>query len=323
VERSLWNPPGRRALTFEYWAHAACVMPVELWPITGVARRRSAARDPERGDRAIRDSVLARIRDEGPMTVTELGGARAGGTWWSWSPVKIAAEVLFYNGVLACTARRGFKRVYDLAERVIPPELLGSEISDAECYAGWVRLSLATMGVATIGDMRWHFHLKASSVRAGLAGVDAVPVRVEGWDEPAWADPEVLHALEPVAAAGRNRTTLISPFDSLLWYRGRVSRIFGMDYQLEAYVPAPKRVHGYYTMPLLHGGHLVGRVDPAREGRTLVARRVSLTRPGALPAMARALRDAAEWVGCDSVSVSQLDPPELLGALREEVARIA
>ncbi len=103
--------------------------------------------------------------------------------------------------------------------------------------------------------------------------------------------------------------TLLSPFDSLVWDRKRTLRMFGFEHSLEAYVPKAKRVHGYYTMPLLAGGRLVGRVDPARDGRTLVARKVSLERAAAAEPMAQALREAAAWVGCDDVRLEQIEPP--------------
>jgi uncharacterized protein len=109
--------------------------------------------------------------------------------------------------------------------------------------------------------------------------------------------------------------TLLSPFDSLIWYRKRTLRTFGFEHVLEAYVPQPKRVHGYYTMPLLARGRLLGRVDPVRRGRTLVARQLSLDTPAAAEPMARALREAASWVGCDDVSLGRVSPPELASRL--------
>ena len=119
---------------------------------------------------------------------------------------------------------------------------------------------------------------------------------------------------------GRHRTTLLSPFDSLIWDRKRTQRMFGFSHSLEAYVPAHKRVHGYFAMPLLAGGRLVGRVDPARSGRTLIARRVSLERASAAEAMVRALREAASWVGCDEVRLGVVEPGEYAGRLRSALA---
>ncbi|MDQ0843128.1 uncharacterized protein YcaQ [Streptomyces sp. V1I6] len=153
--------------------------------------------------------------------------------------------------------------------------------------------------------------LKGEQFDAVVVDSGLVPVQVQSWAKPAWADPAAL-ASPP---RGRHRTTLLSPFDSLIWERARTERIFGFTHRLEAYVPKQKRVHGYFAMPLLAGGKLLGRVDPAREGRTLVARQVSLDTPKAVAPMAQALREAAEWVGCDSVRVERIDRPEFMADL--------
>jgi hypothetical protein len=133
----------------------------------------------------------------------------------------------------------------------------------------------------------------------------------------AWADPAAIAELD---GAGRHRATLLSPFDSLVWDRKRTLRMFGFEHALEAYVPKARRVHGYFTMPLLAGGRLVGRVDPAREGRTLVARQLSLDIPRAAEPMARALTEAAAWVGCDNVALGKVLPAELEPRLRAALA---
>ena len=134
-----------------------------------------------------------------------------------------------------------------------------------------------------------------------------------------WADPA---ALEQAADRGRHRVTLLSPFDSLVWDRKRTLRMFGFEHSLEAYVPKHKRVHGYFTMPLLAGGRLAGRVDPAREGKTLVARKVSLERAAAAEPMAQALREAASWVGCDDVRLEQIEPAEHAPRLAAALTRV-
>ena len=142
-----------------------------------------------------------------------------------------------------------------------------------------------------------------------LAGANTAGAKIAGARAQAWADPGAL-AEASAGRRGRNRVTLISPFDSLIWDRKRTRLMFGFEHGLEAYVPKHKRIHGYYTMPLLAGGRLVGRVDPAREGKTLVARKVSLERATAAEPMAQALREAAEWVGCDDVRLEQIEPAQ-------------
>ncbi len=266
--------------------------------------------DSERSCAAVRD----RLKAEGPLTATELGGAKNGGEWYDWSETKIAVEWLLDTGEVVCTQRRGWKRVYDLAERAIPDELRHDELDDAECIRRLVAQAGAAMGVATRADLADYHRLKGDQVEAVVADTGLVPVEVAGWSKPAWADPAAL-AVESAAKRGRHRTTLLSPFDSLVWDRPRTERIFDFTHRLEAYVPRPKRVHGYFAMPLLAGGRLLGRVDPAREGTTLVARQVSLAGGKAVAPMAQALREAAEWVGCDAVRVARCDDPALAKAL--------
>ncbi|MEU3449627.1 crosslink repair DNA glycosylase YcaQ family protein [Streptomyces thermolilacinus] len=309
VDAAYWT--GRHA--FEYWSHAACVLPIEEWPHFAF-RRRAYRRRPQwhhdLPDGAY-DAVISQLRAEGPLTATELGGVKNGGEWWDWSASKVAVERALMFGEVVCVERRGWKRVYDLAERAVPAELLHDELDDRECLRRLVRLAGQALGVGTRADIADYHRIRGEEFDAVVADSGLVPVRVEGWDKPAWADPAAL-ASEP---RGRHRTTLLSPFDSLIWERARTERIFGFTHRLEAYVPKQKRVHGYFAMPLLAGGRLLGRVDPAREGSTLVARQLSLAGPKAIAPMAKALREAAEWVGCDSVRVERTDRPDLAPAL--------
>ncbi|MER6998442.1 crosslink repair DNA glycosylase YcaQ family protein [Streptomyces sp. NPDC000410] len=323
VEDAYWTTasdgaPAARPSAFEYWSHAACILPVEEWP--HFAFRRRAYRSRPQWYHDLPDgayhAVIKQLRAEGPLTATELGGAKNGGEWWDWSEAKVAVERALMYGEVVCTDRRGWKRVYDLAERAIPDPFLHNELDDRECVRRLVRLAGQALGVGTRADIADYHRLKGEQFDAVVADSGLVPVAVEGWSKPAWADPEAL-ASEP---RGRHRTTLLSPFDSLIWERARTERIFGFTHRLEAYVPKPKRVHGYFAMPLLSGGRLLGRVDPAREGTTLVARQVSLDSPKAVRPMAQALLEAAEWVGCDSVRVERVDAPELAAPLTAAVS---
>ncbi|MFG2196352.1 winged helix-turn-helix domain-containing protein [Streptomyces sp. NPDC048639] len=311
VESAYWT--GTHA--FEYWSHAACILPIEEWPHFAFRRRAYRNRPHwhhELSDSAY-DTVIKQLRAEGPLTATELGGAKNGGEWWDWSETKIAVERALMYGEVVCTERRSWKRVYDLAERAVPGALAHDELDDTECMRRLVRLAGQSLGVGTRADIADYHRLKGEQVDAVIADSGLVPVEVEGWGKPAWADPEAL-ASEP---RGRHRTTLLSPFDSLIWDRPRTERIFGFTHRLEAYVPKPRRIHGYFAMPLLSGGRLMGRVDPAREGKTLVARQVSLDGRKAVRPMAQALREAASWVGCETVRVERVMQPELAAALVE------
>ena len=319
VESAYWGAAarGKPAAAFEYWSHAACLLPVEEWPYFAFRRRafrRRGLRWHQVPEQACTE-VLAKLRAEGPLTATQLGGAKNGGAWWDWSEVKVAVEWLLDIGDVACVERRGWKRVYDLAERALPGNVLAENPADDECIRRLVRLAGQALGVSSRSDLADYHRLKAEQVDAVVGDTGLVPVDVAGWRGTAWADPALL--AEP--PRGRHRTTLLSPFDSLIWDRKRTERMFGFTHRLEAYVPRHKREHGYFVMPLLAGGRLLGRVDPNREGGTLVARQVSLQTGKAIEPMASALVEAAQWVGCDAVRVEQVLPADLTGRLRQAV----
>jgi uncharacterized protein len=344
IERAYWHP--RQATAFEYWSHAACILPVEEWPYYGFRRRALLARGmrwhevPEN----VCDQVLARLRAEGPLNATQLGGARGGGEWWDWSETKVAVEWLLDTGKVVCARRTGWRRIYDLPERVVSPELLDAEPTDAECVTHLAAAAARALGVVTRADLADYQRLRWGGTREGGWGggrVDGnaitpggaaeaaglIPVEIAGLRHdpavPAWADPAALAEHLSGTVSGRHRVTLLSPFDSLIWDRKRTLRMFGFEHSLEAYVPQAKRVHGYFTMPLLARGRLLGRVDPARSGRTLVARKLSLDKASATEPMARALTEAATWVGCDNVELGQVTPVSLEPRLRKALSDLA
>jgi len=334
IEQAYWN--AAKPAAFEYWAHAACVLPIEQWPYFAFRRRALRARGIRwhRSHAETCDKVLARLRAEGPLTATQLGGAKAGGPWWDWSDVKIAVEWLLDTGDVICVRRTGWRRVYDLPERVLPGELLEAEPSDPECIAYLAGVTARALGAITQADLvEYHRlnHLTSEKFQHTRLVADAAlaagltPIAIAGPDPgrpptAGWADPEAL-AQAGAAPRGRHRVTLLSPFDSLVWDRKRTRQMFGFEHSLEAYVPKHKRVHGYFTMPLLAGGRLAGRVDPAREGTTLIARKVSLDRVSAAEPMAQALREAATWVGCDDVRLEQVEPAAYAPRLAAALAR--
>jgi len=298
---------------FEYWSHAASILPQTEWPWFAFRRRRMRERQRRWHEvhRPAVDAVRDQLASDGALTTKDLGGAKASAEWWDWSEAKIAVEWLLDVGEVVCVERRGWRRVYDLAERAIPADLLREEPSDAACLERLVAQGGRALGVATRGDLADYHRLLLDQVDGVIEATGLVPVEVEGWDAPAWADPAALET--PVR--GRHRTTLLSPFDSLIWDRRRTTRIFGFEHRIEAYVPKPKRIHGYYAMPLLAGGRIVGRVDPKRDGRTLHAVQLSVE-PRAIAKMAAALREAAEWVGCDAVALGRVAPAEAAAPLR-------
>lgn len=192
VESAYWS--GEHS--FEYWSHAACVLPIEEWPHFAFRRRAFRERghrwhqmkDREASCAAVRD----RLKSEGPLTTAGLGGGRNGGEWWDWSESKIAVEWLLDTGEVVVTERRGWKRVYDLAERAVPEALLHDDIDDHECLRRLVTQAGAALGVATRADLADYHRLKGDQVNAVLPDTGLVPVEVQGWGKPAWADPAAL-----------------------------------------------------------------------------------------------------------------------------------
>lgn len=316
VEKAYWT----QSHSFEYWSHAACILPIEEWPL--FAFRRRAHRERTMWGKGVAEDtyreMLAQLRDRGPLTSTELGGAKKTAYWWDWSETKIAVEAALAKGDVVCTTRRSWKRVYDLAERAVPAELREQDLSDGECHRRLVEQAGIAMGVATRSDLADYHRIRGADVDAVVRDTTLVPVDVAGWKDPAWADPAALDE----APRGRHRTTLLSPFDSLIWHRPRTERIFDFTHRLEAYVPRPKRIHGYFAMPILAGGKLIGRVDPGREGGALVARQLSLFDVKHAPQAAAALREAARWIGADEVRIERCDDSAVADALRFELSNL-
>lgn len=312
---------------FEYWSHAACILPMDEWPWFAF-RRRHYRRKGKRWHGVptrVLTGIVRRLEVEGPLTTRELGGARKSADWWDWSESKIATEWLLDIGEVVVSRRAGWRRVYDLPGRVVPPESL-YDADDAECLRRLVQLGGHSVGIGTAADIADIHRLGITETLAHIGDTDLVEVSVEGWGQRAWASSAALDWLGS-GARSRSRTTLLSPFDSLVWNRDRMERVFGMQHRIEAYTPAAKRVHGYFAMPVLHGGRLVGRVDPARVKGTLVAKRVTLetTRQGtpvagAVHGVARALQEASAWVGADGVAVEQVVPASAERSLRSAAA---
>ncbi|WP_167828734.1 crosslink repair DNA glycosylase YcaQ family protein [Streptomyces sp. MZ04] len=243
---------------FEYWGHAASLLPIRLWPLFAFRRRTYAAKGwngPEVSSAAV-EQVRAALADQGALTISDVGGAKGNG-WERSSDNKWALEWLLATGEVTCVNRRGWQRVYQLAESVIPRDLLTAEPGDAECLRSLAQLALQALGVATADDIADYFRLSPKNVAAILPELEeAEPARVEGWEEPAWAHRTDLELPRPDSDA----CTPLSPFDSLIWHRPRMRRLFGVEYLLEAYKPAAKRECGYFGMPVLLGTSLVGRI---------------------------------------------------------------
>jgi uncharacterized protein YcaQ len=316
----------RRHDVFEYWAHEASLLPVRLQP--QLRWRMAAAEDHAWGNmvRLQRErpgyvrEVLDRVREEGPTKASQLLQPRPDrpGSMWNWHAGKVALEWLFFTGVLTARSRTaGFERVYDLTERVLPAAVVQASTPErADAVRELVRTASRALGVATETDLRDYFRLPPADARTAIAELveegELQPVEVEGWGRPAWLDPQ---ARRPRWIRAR---ALLSPFDSLVWERPRVERIFDFRYRLEIYTPAAKRVHGYYVLPFLLGDRLVGRVDLKADRQAGILRvQAAYAEPRVDPgevaaALAAELRLLADWMALEQVAVSgagDLAPP--------------
>ena len=311
---------GHRDL-FEYWGHEASLLPVSTHPLLRWRMEQAAALELGWGNvtRVARErpdvvcAVLQRLTDGGPATAGELhaeldGGVRPAGPWWDWSLAKAALEHLFWAGRVTTSTRRGFTRVYDLTERVLPAAVLALPTpAPADARRELVRLAARSHGVATEPDLRDYYRLGPGDSRRAVAELveagDLVPVEVEGWRAPAYLSSGARVPRRVRASA------LLSPFDPLVWSRDRTARLFGFDYRIEIYVPAAKRVHGYYVLPFLHDEALRARVDLKSDRKAGVLRVLAAwLEPGSeaggtAQALAAELARAAAWQGLDAVAV--------------------
>ena len=319
-----------RPALFEYWAHEASFLPVRLHP--HLRWRMHAAEEHAWGSMVgiqrerphYVAEVLDRVREQGPLKASDLAEPRPDrpGSMWNWHDGKVALEWLFYSGALTTRSRTtAFERVYDLPERVLPPDVLAAPTPAPDASVReLVRTAARALGVATERDLRDYFRLRPQPARTAIAELadagELVPVEVTGWGASAWADPQ---ARRPRWIRAR---ALLSPFDSLVWERPRVERIFGFRYRIEIYTPAAQRVHGYYVLPFLLGDRLVARVDLKADRQSGVLRvqaahaEEGVERPLVCAALADELRLMADWLQLDDVLVADR------GDLAAELSRV-
>ena len=314
LDRASWYAPRR---LFEYWGHEASLLPVRLQPFLRWRMDR-AHHDAWGGMRRVVqdhpdvvERVLEEVRSRGPVAASELVDERPrrSGPWWDWSDVKRACEWLFWSGQITSARRRNFERLYDMPERVLPASVLAVPTPDVdEAQRELIRVAARSMGVAAERDLRDYFRLPAADAKLRVAELveagELLPVAVEGWRTPGYLAPGARVPRRVEASA------LIGPFDSLIWERPRVARLFGFQYRLEIYVPAPQRVHGYYVLPFLYGDRLVARVDLKADRAAGVLRvqaaHAEADAPGdSAPALAAELSRLAEWLGLGGVVVAR------------------
>jgi hypothetical protein len=346
----------RRRVLFEYWAHVACLVSTAHFP----AWRRAMLdyRHRHKGwagflkkNPTLLAAVEAAILERGPLGNVDFqrAGARRASGWWSWKPATHALDFLWMSGRTTVHSRVHFQKRFELLERVLPGALADEPLGAAAFRRWHLERSLHAMGAATETDLRMYltFPRMGAAARAAVLGEmqrrgDVVEIEVAGHRGRWYA---LARDLEPLAAAGRRRAasrgaTLLSPFDSFLWHRERVARLFGYDYRLEVYVPAGKRSFGYYALPLLVDGQLVGRIDTKlhRAERRLELRHVCFEpwfAAGAAPpaatwgavmperglaGLADAVWSLAAFTGAERVEVGRVTPGSMRGPVGKTIS---
>lgn len=307
---------GPKRRVFEYWGHEAALINVALQP--ALRWRMSDARNltsgyvglrrfaGERGD--FIKAILREVGERGPTAARDLqNGGRATGSWWGWSDGKRALEWLFLAGFVSTHARRGFERIYDLTERVLPHAAALPTPPRDVAQRKLLMVAARSLGVATIGDLRTYWRMGPADAAIRVAELvelsELLAVRVEGWGKPAYMPAALPVAPRPRAAA------LVSPFDPLLWERDRAERLLGFHYRIEIYTPAHKREHGYYVLPFLVGDRITARLDlkADRQQSRLIVQAAHLEPGAPLGATANAaageMVELARWLGFADIEV--------------------
>lgn len=326
-------------MLFEYWAHQACFLPIADYPLY-----RHRMLDPASmgskyshawmaAHRQEVERLLALIRERGPVRAADFvrTDGKASG-WWEWKPEKRALESLFSAGELMIARRENFQRVYDLRERVLPAWNDAQLPLLAAARRELVLKAVRALGITTARWIADYFRTRkrdTDHLPAALADEGALRhVQVAGWKSAAYVHPDNLQLVE-AAVSGTLRpelTTLLSPFDPLVWDRARAQAVFGFDYRIECYTPAPKRRYGYFTLPILRRGALVGRLDPKAHRKAGYFEVKALHLEPGIPVtddlvadIAGALQECAAWHGTPEVVVRWSEPPELAKLLQRAV----
>lgn len=331
LEQAAWSQ-GRRRSLFEYWGHEASLLPMALYPL--MRWRMARARQGQgiyaqmarfgREQQAIIQRVLKTVEQQGAVGAGSLSTREErAGPWWDWSDEKHALEWLFAAGLVTVAGRRGFERLYDLPERVIPGGILQTSVGEAEAQRGLLLHSATALGVGTEKDLRDYFRLDPVDSRNRLAELvedgQLLTCRVHGWTPTAYCLPTPKVPRKVAASA------LLSPFDSLIWERSRTERLFDFRYRLEIYTPQDKRVYGYYVLPFLHNERIAARIDlrAERANGRLAVHAVHEEQPGldeeGMLALASNLRKMAEWLGLEEVQLNCQRPSaaRLRAAMRQ------
>ncbi|RUV93147.1 winged helix-turn-helix domain-containing protein [Mesorhizobium sp. M1A.F.Ca.IN.022.07.1.1] len=306
----------RKRTVFEYWAHEASFLPVETYPLMRWRMQRAEKGEEMylglakwgRERKAMIEEIYGQVAERGPIAASDIEGHKGNGGWWGWSEAKHAFEWLFWAGRITTAYRRGFERYYDLPERVLPQAILDLPVPSVEdAHRELLRISARAHGIATYGDLRDYFRLAPGDTRARIEELvemgELLPVKVEGWDKPAYLHKDARFPRRIEARA------LLAPFDPVVFERTRTEKLFGFRYRIEIYTPAEKRQYGYYVLPFLLGDRIVARVDLRADRPAGVLRVHAAFAEAGAPAETAAqlfdeLKQMQAWLGLETIEVT-------------------
>ncbi|HEY4193884.1 MAG TPA: winged helix-turn-helix domain-containing protein [Mesorhizobium sp.] len=306
----------RKRALFEYWAHEASYLPVETYPLMRWRMERA-----QRGEemylglakwgherQPLIEDIYNQVVAGGPIPASSIEGHKGSGGWWGWSEAKNAFEWLFWAGRITTAYRRGFERFYDLPERVLPRHILDLPTpSPEDARRQLLRISARAHGIATASSLRDYFRLSPADMKDRLEELveegEISPVRVEGWDKPAY-----LHKSAKMPRRIETRA-LLAPFDPLVFERSRTEQLFGFRYRIEIYTPADKRQYGYYVLPFLLNERIVARVDLKADRPAGILRVHAAYAEAGAPAETAAelfeeLKQMQAWLGLETIEVT-------------------
>lgn len=330
---------------FETWAHEACFAPVDDLHTHRAYNRQARqhwglanARKMAATQRAHLDKLLAHIRDKGPVKSSDFERSEGrGGAWWGWKDEKRWLEALFAHGELMIARRENFHRVYDLSERVAPQLLQPVDEADMKTLSTLlIEKAVTALGITQARWIHDYFRtkprLKDADLDAMVESGTLLRVAVEGWGAPGYVHASHAATLKK-AQAGKllaTHTALLSPFDPVVWDRERGSTLFDFDYRLECYTPEDKRVYGYFVLPILCRGELIGRLDAKAhraegvfEVRALHAQSGAVWSDEHLADVAAAVQRSADWHGTPTVRITRTQPAKLAAAMRRALKGLA
>jgi uncharacterized protein YcaQ len=313
---------------FEYWAHAASLIPMKDYRFYIPAMEKEPKKDSWldkwiKEHRSLIRKVKARVKKDGPLAASDFQDVkhRKRGPWWDWKPAKMALEALFWQGDLMIKERRKFQRVYDITERVLPENVDITKPSEEQEKKFFIKRALNAMGIAAIRDINKYIGISGRLnkwVDQMLKSGQILELTIKGLNKSYYILTKGLEEIRKSKTGISPRVSFLSPFDNSIILRDRTSALFNFDYSLESYIPKTKRKYGYFCLPILWQNQLIGRIDPKadRKNKILIINHLHLEDKKInynkfIPALSRTLKDFADFHNCEKIELSKSIPTKI------------